>query len=293
MKKILTILITILSLQGFSKGWAEVGAIWHYTQRTINPDITSYKTFESIAEDTVVGIPCKKIKVIDRHWGDTLVWHEYMYSENDSVFFYREGNFHLLYDFGAEAGDSILLPYFWTVNGDSTLLMIIDSTSTIDINGEIRKLQYITCGDGIVVEFGDKVIEGIGNTYFMFPTYDGEYFGPLRCYEDNIVGLFISPFHPNNGWNFEDCDQIITGIDEMDGNGGLAIYPNPAHSEVLISGFDENAIEEVSIFTATGQRVLHLQGSDRRVDVSSLQQGMYVVEVVVGKRMIRQKLIVQ
>ncbi|NQT78399.1 MAG: T9SS type A sorting domain-containing protein [Bacteroidetes bacterium] len=293
MKQILSILITILSLQGFSQGWAEVGAIWHYTQRTINPDITSYKTFESIAEDTVVGIPCKKIKVIDRHWGDTLVWHEYMYSENDSVFFYREGNFHLLYDFGAEAGDSILLPYFWTVNGDSTLLMIIDSTSTIDINGEIRKLQYITCGDGIVVEFGDKVIEGIGNTYFMFPTYDGEYFGPLRCYEDNIVGLFISPFHPNNGWNFEDCDQIITGIDEMDADGYMSIYPNPAISEVFIQDIDDHLPAEVSIYNMTGQIVFQQQGVDRRIDVSNLQQGLYVVEVIVGKRRLRQKLIIR
>ena len=84
MRKVLTILIITISLQCFSQEWATVGTIWHYTQRTINPDISSYQTFESIAEDTVNGIPCKRIKVIDRHWGDTTVWHEYMYSDNDS-----------------------------------------------------------------------------------------------------------------------------------------------------------------------------------------------------------------
>lgn len=283
MKNILTIFIAILSLQGFSQGWAEVGSIWHYTQRTINPDITSFKTFESIAEDTIIGIPCKKVKVIDRHWGDTVVYHEYMYSENDSVFFYREGNFHLLYDFGAEAGDSILLPYFWTVNGDSTLFMIIDSTSTIDINGEIRKLQYITCGDGIVVEFGNKVIEGIGNTYYMFPTYDGEYFGPLRCYEDSIVGLFMSPFHPNHGWNFEECDEIITGIDEMAINQSLYTYPNPFNTSTTIEyELTKPSHTQLKIYNSIGEMVY--KAEDRLMTVGkhsfiwsaeSLPEGLY------------------
>lgn len=256
MKKILTIFIAVLSLQGFSQGWAEVGSIWHYSEGTVNPNMTAFITFESIAEDTVVGIPCRKIKVVDRQWGDTMVYYEYMYAENDSVFFYWEGNFHLLYDFGAETGDSILLPYFWTVNGDSTLYMIIDSTTTIDVNGEMRKLQYITCGDGIVVEFGNKVIEGIGNTYYMFPTYDGEYYGPLRCYEDNIVGLFISPFHPNNGWNFEDCDQIITGISELESENKMFVFPNPFTTATTIEySLDGSSRIQISIYNAVGEEV--------------------------------------
>ena len=80
---------------------------------------------------------------------------------------------------------------------------------------------------------------------------------------------------------------------ENDLSSQISIYPNPAQAEVIISGIDENAIEEVSIYNTTGQRVLHQMGSDRRVDVSKLQQGLYVVKVMVGKQRFRQKLIIQ
>ena len=77
------------------------------------------------------------------------------------------------------------------------------------------------------------------------------------------------------------------------GNRNIHIYPNPAHSEVIISGIDENAIVEVSIYNSIGQRVIHKREAGHKVDVSSLQHGMYVVEVVVGKHRIREKLIVK
>ena len=293
MRKILTILIITISLNCFAQEWSPIGAKWHYTQwGNILVDY-SFKTIESIADSIINGEQCKRLIEKEIYYSDTITRNHYMYSENDSVFFYKDDEFHLLYDFGAIAGDTIVLSYFWTGNGDS-LLMIIDSTSTIDINGEIRKIQYITCGDGYTVEFGNEVIEGIGSTFFMFRNYDGMPNGPLRCYEDSIVGLFLSPYHlPNNGWSFEECDEIITGIDEMDADGYMSIYPNPAHSEVIISGIEDNALIKVSLYNMTGQRVLHQQGVDRRVDISKLQQGMYVLEVMVGEDRIRQKLIIQ
>jgi hypothetical protein len=52
-----------------------------------------------------------------------------MYAENDSVRFFADENFHLLYDFGAMAGDTVVLDYFATHDG-TPLKMIIDSTGT-------------------------------------------------------------------------------------------------------------------------------------------------------------------
>jgi hypothetical protein len=156
-----------------------------------------------------------------------------MYSSNDSVFFYKDGEFHLLHDFSAEAGDTIVIGWYQTGSGDP-LLMIVDSTSTIDINGETRIIQYVNCGDGLVVEYADEVIEGIGSTYYMFPVADGELYGSLRCYEDDNVGLFLSPYHPNHGWNFEDCDQILTGISEVVSDSKMIAYPNPFTTSITI-----------------------------------------------------------
>jgi len=175
-----------------------------------------------------------------------------MYSVNDSVFFYAGNGFHLLYDFGAITGDTITLGYYTTYDG-SPLKMVIDSTSTIIINGETRKLQYVSCGDGMVIEFGGIVIEGIGNIGYMFPSFDPSLEGPLRCYEDTIIGLFINPYHSNNGWNFQDCEQIITGIDGKGKTADIMIYPNPATQFLEITNLDQPT--EYTFFDIQGKPI--------------------------------------
>ena len=42
--------------------------------------------------------------------------------------------------------------------------MTIDSVKTILVSGQQRKVQFVTCGDGMIIEFGGQVIQGIGNT---------------------------------------------------------------------------------------------------------------------------------
>ncbi|MDT8393169.1 MAG: T9SS type A sorting domain-containing protein [Bacteroidales bacterium] len=259
MKKILTILIAVLSLQGYSQEWAEVGSIWHYTKATINPDVTSYTTFESVSDTIISGVPCKHVVQVDRAYDTTSVFSHFMYSSNDSVFFFRDGDFHLLLYFGAVAGDTIVLGWYGTASGDP-LVMIVDSTSTIDINGETRTLQYVDCGDGLVVEYADEVIEGIGSTYFMFPVADGEPYGSLRCYEDSTLGLFLSPFHPNHGWNFEECDEIITRIDERIIDQSLNTFPNPFTTTTTIE-YELYTISSIqfTVYNMMGEVVFYSQ----------------------------------
>lgn len=259
MKQILILLITMFSLQGFSQEWADIGALWHYTKSTIDPDLTSYTTFESVSDTIINGMPCKHLIQVDRAYDTTAVYSHYMYSSNDSVFFFRDDDFHLLLNFNAVEGDTIVLGWYATANGDP-LLMIVDSTSTIDINGESRKIQYVDCGDGLVVEYADEVIEGIGSTYYMFPVLDGQPYGALRCYEDNVIGQFMSPFHPNHGWNFEDCNQIITGITELESANRISVYPNPFTTSTSIEFIlDGKSKIQISIYNTFGQPVYHFE----------------------------------
>ena len=89
-------------------------------------------------------------------------------------------------------------------------------------------------------------------------------------------------------------NTFTTGIsDIIKETSNIRLFPNPAHSEVIISGIEESTIEEVSIYNSTGHKVVHQRGADRRVDVSSLQQGMYVVEVVTEDTWLREKLLIR
>ncbi len=264
-------------MQNNAQEFAPIGSIWHYTQGTINPDLTSFKTIESISDTTINGIQCRKMIEVERYLDTTNIIYHYMHSENDSVFFFAENEFHLLYDFSANTGDTIILDYFPTYDG-SPLKMIIDSTGTIIVNDDERKIQYITCGDGIVIEFGHHVIDGIGNTSFMFPTLDGTMNGPLRCYQDSIVDLFLNPFHPNYGWNHQDCEEIITGIEETESIEIISVFPNPTKSSISIKNIDRKTAYK--IFNINGKEIK--QGviyKSNEISIKELSKGIYFIEL--------------
>lgn len=278
MKQILISILVLITLQNYAQTFAPIGATWHYSQRTINPDVTSFKTIESISDTMIDGILCKKMIEVERFYYDTIsIAYHYMYSEDDSVFFRYQDNFNLLYDFGAITGDTITLG-FSTHNG-TPLKMIIDSTSTIMVNSEERKIQYITCGDGIVIEFGKHVIEGIGNTWFMFPTLDGQPNGPLRCYQDSTIGLFISPYHHHYGWgSVTDCEEIITSSDEIKRPEQIHVYPNPTKGKVSITNIERETAFQ--IFNIQGRIMLHgIIESSNEINIHSLSNGIYLIRL--------------
>jgi len=281
MKNLITIFFAILALQISAQDFAPIGALWHYDEGTANSELISYETIESIADTMISTVSCRKLIKTSRYGLTPVLSDIFMYSRNDSVFFLADNEFHLLYDFSADKGDTIILGYY--TNHDGTALkMIIDSTSEISINGQIRKLQYVTSGDGISIEFGGIVISGIGNIEYMFPHYDMWNEGPLRCYEDSICGLFKNSRHTNNGWNFQDCDQIITGINEAGLANGVSLYPNPTTSLLNISNLDQKT--EYVIIECYGRS---LKGGfllpSETINIEDLPDGIYSILLINNK----------
>jgi len=290
MKKLICIVLAMITIHASAQDFAPLGAIWHYGEGTINPDFSSFLTLESISDTVIDGISCRKIKKVDRYTINPKTSYFYMYSENDSVFYSSGGNFHILYDFGANAGDTIVLDY--ATHDGSNLLMIIDSTATTMVNDVERKIQYITCGDGIVIEFGTMVIEGIGNcTHYMFPTLDGHPEGELRCYEDSITGLYLNPFCHCWSWNHEDCEEeVYTDINENNVDQKINVYPNPAGNQVIISNISEPA--EFQFFNLLGQIVKKgITLPAQSIDISDLQSGTYLLELETSKGISRTKFV--
>ena len=276
MKKAAFLLILFTStLLVNAQDFAPIGAIWHYTQGTVNPDYITYKTLESVSDTTIQGIECRKIVEVGTSSSTIFIYH-YMYSENDRVFFYADDNFHLLYDFGANKGDTVTLGYYLTHEGNP-LQMFIDSTSIIMVNNQERKIQYITCGDGMVIEFGHHVIEGVGNTSFMFPTFDFSFDGPLRCYQDNNTGLFLNPFYSGYGWNHLDCEEIITGINEPESKESISVFPNPTQSNITVRNIDRATAYK--IITISGRIVKQgIISESTELSLTELSKGIYFIE---------------
>lgn len=286
MKRTILITLTLCSLMAVGQDFAPIGAVWYYNQGTINPDLNTYKTFESILDTTINGIDCRKIIESERYIEIEKTVNHYMYEKNDSVFFYADNQFNLLYDFGAKKGDTIILEYFDTQDGK--LKLIIDSVSTIDINGLERKIQYVTSGDGISIEFANEIIEGIGSSHFLFPTYDNSQNGKLRCYEDNIIGLFKNPFFYGGVYSGE-CD-FITNIIDKKYKSQLEIYPNPFSNNIEIVGLQDNTY--YSIISLNGSIVMKSKISPNdKIDLTPLEKGVYFIQIFEGEQIKTGKII--
>src|SRR5262249_23582521 len=69
---------------------------------------------------------------------------------------------------------------------------------TITINGHDRRTLDVELWDQMSYSFtGGQLIEGIGDIAYLLPwdvgLCDGFIMGPLRCYEDNVLGLYMRP----------------------------------------------------------------------------------------------------
>ncbi|GEM_PF-1280601 len=261
----------------YTEPFAQADAEWHYSLSTDNPELLVYKTISYVSDTIIDDKLCSKMLEQDYEQSAASREFHYMYQRNDSVFFYKEGLFHLLYDFGAETGDTIELGYYTTGTG-APLEMIIDSTGTINVSGEERKIQYVTCGDGLVIEFCKQVISGIGSTSFMFPTLEFSYDGPLRCYSDSTTEIFHNPFYSGTGWNGVDCEETSVSVNELS-TGRIGLYPNPAYDKIKVEGL--KGIASYRILTTNG--ILIREGLIQQlatIDISDLNQGIYLLEIV-------------
>lgn len=73
----------------------------------------------------------------------------------------------------------------------------------------------------------------------------------------------------------------------------MNLTPNPADHFVTINCIEAISIEEVTIYKQTGQKVYRGIPENNSLDISRLQPGMYVVEVVSRQGIIREKLLVK
>jgi|AntAceMinimDraft_16_1070373.scaffolds.fasta_scaffold48963_1 hypothetical protein len=87
------------------------------------------------------------------------------------------------------------------------------------------------------------------------------------------------------------CSNSVTEI--LDHKSGLVIFPNPAKTKLFIRIKNNTSVDEVVIYNQIGKKVLIENKLIGSLDISKLQQGMYIIELVSSKSKIREKLIIR
>ena len=101
---------------------------------------------------------------------------------------------------------------------------------------------------------------------------------------DNAIGC-------NSTEEVQDSCEAHAGLIDINED-DVSLFPNPASHAVNISiqGF---TINEVIVYTFTGQQVFAIRPKSETFDISILQPGMYIVEAMVEGWKLRRKLVVE
>jgi len=248
-------------------------------------DVLSNPQFSMTDQDTVIdGVTYNQIFL------DDSLYQGATRNEGDKVYFVLHGEVteSLLYDFGAQEGDSI----FDVITG------------TMGLNGiesdeyELRD-YYVTQVDTVIYDDGierkrfhlnyDEVkwVQGIGNMQGLF-WYGGanvsSYVDELVrfCRNDQIVFLPDSePFFPVDA---SSCSSGFTTLGLSDyKNSKFKLYPNPSNDNFYINPLDGQQILRIRIIDSTGIVALDIDArytAESPIDVSKLPSGIYYVQII-------------
>lgn len=280
MKTAIFTLILFVSTSCLAQNWGENNAVWHYEQINIQPPFNEdFIKFSTIGDTIILGEPTKIILEERITLNDTITNKIFMKSDSNRVYLFdaTSNTFKLIYNFSAMQGDTIEM-FTRDIYSDSTLTLIVDSLSTININGTILGVQYVrSLYFGEYYDMSGIIIENIGWTGFMFPLStlaDPPYGGTLRCFQNDSIGLY----QPST----VDCDYIA-GIESINNSNNLSIYPNPASEILNISIAKEIDLTNatVSLVDVSGKQVLNqrIQSTETVIHINHLPNGIYLLNV--------------
>lgn len=281
MRKITIWILLLATSQMYAQHWGENNPVWHYEQRQYMPSADYGYHWMSVVGDTIIeGDTARILRHEYRSPLETNYYTYFMRSVNQKVYQYIDelAEFKLLYDFTAETGDTVKI---WandiTINILDSLDIIIDSTSTILLNGTSLKVQYFrTVNYWGAYEFRGRIIEGIGWDGYMFPLcsfVDPPFGGKLRCFEDGVIGLYK--------FSLLECDYV--GINEEMAS-SYTIYPNPVIETLHITA---NEIPEVCVYSLTGQLLTTCHAAE--IDFQHFPSGLYFITISFSSSIIVEK----
>jgi subtilisin-like proprotein convertase family protein len=155
-----------------------------------------------------------------------------------------------------------------TVPSDGILTIEMQSAAGSSITDATMDVFSGACGDLVPVDCDDDGGEGLFPIIEINDMTLADQTLYVRAWEygNNVTGEFqIAAYNAN-----------VVGVEDINPNANIFLYPNPASSELHISGLQE--VTNVSIFNMLGQKVLSTK-TQNMINVSDLSTGMYVVTI--------------
>lgn len=307
----LLLLFTLISSSLFAQdgGWFQTGATWTYNYTfppvlpILPPEVVQAQY--TITEQTELNDqPCAKMEAIgddpNPMYCNVLTAPYYVYESNDSIFFANDfdNTFRLVYNFGAEQGDTWDLIYTSEYNeGETAHLVTVDSVYNTVIDGETLKVMdlsydYVSGNDEAgIMRHTATVTQRLGAFepfsilfgYRIFGLCEAYYNETLQCYTDPDIS-YLSP-------DFQSC---TLGLNDPEVSASIEISPNPSSDYINIASL-QSLILEIKIYTIAGQLVYSevAQNQEHRINTSKFESGFYLISIETEQGIGVKKLVVE
>jgi hypothetical protein len=313
MKKKLTILLTVftsfaISAQTFLQS-TETDWSYEYQYQAYTPN--GYTRIYHDGDSLIDGKLTKRLiqegqytKVTGPNTTETTSLETYdilhVYTSQDSVYIWRENNFHLAFKTAGIKGDIWDLGPFAEASSsgatDSHAYLKVDSVYTKETEG----ISYTEMLVSICDQAGIELEINQGDSVDFFVVYSGvihEKFGALTnlhlmksIYQTGIINetyscgvLCYSDISTSQieFTNNQDCyNNLFVGLEELNLEQSVVLYPNPANGKVTIES-EGLVFEKIEITDQLGKTVLTVQPTSFRtnVELNRLKPGVYMVKL--------------
>ena len=291
--------------------WAPIGAKWWWSVSDEDVVGEAYYYWEVVGKDSFEG---EWVRVIqsDLFGYDSMVVPGYdtmfTFSRNDSVFLYHDysGEYKLLYDFGAQIGDTIRFATFddgfFNISDNPAMIIevvLLEEGSRGSFKkGDVRLFRTKYIGDDFFY-WDNWYYEGFGSTHgLLMPRINNLYSARIRCYYDENIEFHDYYIEHSTGeieilpceyYRYTPTKEVIWNSSE------LKLYPNPTSDFLQVEISTELLNVNYKIIDWMGSvkgkgRVEELSSS---IDVAAFSPGIYILSVENEKEIYFQKFIVQ
>jgi hypothetical protein len=291
MKKTILFLASLLiPFVMLSQSWISDNAVWHYGY--FNLMEAGFDKIEYVSDTVIGGHQCEYLQVT-RHryystgggWipaGVNTLDPQFTYFSNDTVYYWNNSKFDILYYFGAQPGDN------WSLGVDTNMLSCsesivnVDSIGTIELNGEIYRWVSVSPEPNSSSYLSGKIVERFG-------AYETYLFPLMQCCDSNIIvefDVFDFQCFEDDEFNLvkvgvDDCDNpLAVGIDE-EVSPKIYIGPNPTNGYLLVNISDKET-GTLSVYNSLGAEIESERITEEQlvIDLSGQPEGIYFLKYI-------------
>lgn len=289
--------------------WIDQGATWHYNfylgvQGFVKHAYTSNTTIEG--QDCQV-IQSSRYRFFQYNGSYNLLSIEnegpnYTYASNDTVYWWVDDQFYVLYDFSAQPGDQ------WVIGpavgpGCHEGKVQVDSIGTATINGQNLRWVALHALDSSSYYYKGIAFERFGmvcnsSPHSLFPVTTAcvdsiiidHYIHTYACYEDDNFDVYNTSGQACDYW-------LSVSTPELNySNTALQVYSDPVNRNLLMRSENMSGIVLVRIYDMAGREILKTEAVVQpnewsTLPGSGLSSGLYLLQAEQkGSQVLSQKI---